>query len=211
MRDETNYWARRASRRRFLGTGVAAGAGVAGLALVGCGDDDDAGGGGSSLATPTTAAGAQATAAPADPFASAKRGGTYKLDSSGDPPTLDPYGNLSFLTKGHAAWHYSRLFKYQTGPGIAPLSVKPIPDIAASAESSPDGLKWTVKLRQDVKFHNVAPVNGRQVTTDDVKFSWGRLNAPTTQNRSQVAFVDKVEYPDKATIVFSLKSPNAPE
>jgi hypothetical protein len=28
------------------------------------------------------------------------------------------YGNISFLTKGHAAYHYSRLFKYEAGPGI---------------------------------------------------------------------------------------------
>ena len=203
MRNETNYWARRASRRRFLGTGVAAGAGAAGLALVGCGDDDGGSkGGSSSLATPTTAAGATPTAAPADPFAGAKRGGTYRWPNSGDPPTLDPYGNPSFLTKEHASAHYSRLFRYQAGK--EPLGVKPIPDIAASAESSPDGLKWTVKLRQDVKFHNIAPVNGRQVTTDDVKFSWGRVVAPTNGNRVLAAFVDKLEYPDKSTIVFSL-------
>ena len=208
MRDKTNYWARRASRRRFLGTGVAAGAGVAGLALVGCGDDDG-GGGTSNLATPTTAAGAQPTAAPADPFANAKRGGTYHATSTGDPPTLDPYGNLSFLTKGYSAYVYSRLFKYKTGPGIDPGSIKPTPDIAQSAEASPDGLTWTIKLRSDVKFHNVAPVNGRQVTSDDVKFSWGRLTAPTTQNRSQVSFVDKIDYPDKQTVIFKLKTPNA--
>ncbi|MFN8507608.1 MAG: ABC transporter substrate-binding protein [Dehalococcoidia bacterium] len=29
-----------------------------------------------------------------------------------------------------------------------------------TAESTPDGLKWTFKLRSDVKFHNTAPVNG---------------------------------------------------
>ena len=209
MRNETNYWARRANRRRFLGTGVAAGAGVAGLALVGCGDDDDTSGGGSGLATPTTPAGTQPTAVPADLFAGAKRGGTWKTWAAGDPPTLDPYGNLSFLTKGVANYTYSRLYKYKTGAGIEPLGVKPVPDIAQSAEASADGLTWTVKLRPDVKFHNIAPVNGRQVTTDDVKFSWGRLTAPTTQNRSQVAYVDKVEYPDKTTAVFKLKSPNA--
>ena len=209
MRNETNYWARRANRRRFLGTGVAAGAGVAGLALVGCGDDDDGKGGGTSLATPTTPAGTQPTAVPVDPFANAKRGGTWKTWAAGDPPTLDPYGNLSFLTKGIANYTYSRLYKYKTGAGIEPLGVKPIPDIAQSAEASADGLTWTVKLRPDVKFHNIAPVNGRQVTTDDVKFSWGRLTAPTTQNRSQVAFIDKVEFPDKTTAVFKLKAPNA--
>lgn len=200
------YWTRRASRRRVLGAAGAAGIGAAGLALVGCGDDDDEGGD-VGLATPTPSG--AATPTPADPFATAKRGGTYKLSSTGDPPTLDPYGNLSFLTKSFAGAHYSRLYKYKTGPGIAPLSVTPEPDIAQSGEATPDGLKFTIKLRAGVKFASVAPVNGREVTTDDVKFSWGRLTAETTQNRSQVAFVDKVEYPDKSTIVFSLKGPTA--
>jgi peptide/nickel transport system substrate-binding protein len=180
--------------------------GAASLALVGCGDDDDDDGLG--LATPTPGANASPTAA--NPFADAKKGGTYQIDSTGDPPTLDPYGNLSFLTKGFAAAHYSRLYKYKTGPGIAPLSVRPTPDIVEGHEVTPDGLTWTMKLRPGVKFANVTPVNGRAVsTTEDVKFSWGRLTAETTQNRSQVAFVDKVEFPDAQTIKWTLKTPNA--
>ncbi|HEX6032361.1 MAG TPA: ABC transporter substrate-binding protein, partial [Tepidiformaceae bacterium] len=205
----SDYWTRwhatRSNRRRFLGGAAVTGVGAASLALVGCGDDDDDDVG---LATPTPGANASPTVA--DPFKDAKKGGTYKIDSTGDPPTLDPYGNLSFLTKGFAAAHYSRLYKYKTGPGIAPLSVRPTPDIVEGHEVTPDGLTWTMKLRAGLKFANVAPVNGRAVTTtEDVKFSWGRLTAETTQNRSQVSFVDKVEFPDAQTIKWTLKTPNA--
>jgi peptide/nickel transport system substrate-binding protein len=201
------YWASRSSRRRFLGAAGATGVGAAGLALVGCGDDDDDSGGGTGgLATPTS--GAQASPTPADPFASAKKGGVYKLDAAGDPPTIDPFGNLSFLTKTFCNYSYSRLFKFKAGPGIAAASVRPTGDLAASVENTPDGLTWTVKLRPDVKFHNVAPVNGRAVTTDDVKFSWGRATDEKNTNRAQLAFVDKVEYPDQTTIKFTLKNPN---
>ncbi len=206
------YWRERRSRRRFLGGAVATGAGAAGLALVGCGDDDDDDNGGSiatatGAATSTSAPGTTPT--PVDPFAGAKRGGTYKLDQAGDPPTIDPYGNLSFLTKGFTAYIYSRLFKINTGPGIKRADLQPVGDLADSAEASPDGLVWTVKLRAGAKFHNVAPVNGRAVTTDDIKFSWGRATAETNTNRSHLAFVDKVEYPDTSTAKFTLKSPNA--
>jgi peptide/nickel transport system substrate-binding protein len=200
-----SYWRERRSRRRFLGGAVAAGAGVSALALVGCGDDDDDDGG-DSLATPT--AGANATATPQDPLAGAKRGGVYKIDATGDPPTLDPYGNISFLTKGHAAYTYSRLFQYKAGPGIAYGSVRPTPDAAQTAESTPDGLKWTVKLNPNVKFHNIAPLNGRAMTSDDIKATWERATSAQSTNKP-VTPVDKVEYPDAQTIVFTLSKPTA--
>ena len=194
----------RSTRRKLLGRSAGAGLGLTGLALVGCGGDDDE----SILATPT--AGANPTPTPADPFASAKRGGRFQFDATGDPPSIDPYGNTSFLTKGFAAYAYSRLFKLKAGPGIGAGDVKPVPDIAQSAEASPDGLKWTIKLRPDVKFHNLAPVNGRAVTSDDIKYSWRRATDPKNGNSAQLAFVDKVEYPDAQTAVFTLKTTYAP-
>jgi peptide/nickel transport system substrate-binding protein len=205
--ERINYWSRRASRRGFLGAGAAAGAGAAGLALVGCGGGDDNGGSSlSSLATPTPAAGVTPTVV--DPFAGAKKGGTYRWYATGDPPTIDPHGNLSFLTKYISAYVYSRLYKYKPGPGLLRANVRPTPDLAQSAENTPDGLKWTVKLKPGVKFHNVAPVNGRELNSTDVKYSWGRLSDPKNAASAQVNFVDKVEYPDASTIVFSLKQPN---
>ena len=200
-----NYWRERRSRRRFIGGAMAVGAGASALALVGCGDDDDDDN--VSLATPTS--GANATATPADPLANAKKNsGVLKVDTTGDPPTLDPYGNISFLTKGNASFHYSRLFMYKAGPGIAYGSVRPTPDAAQSAESTPDGLKWTVKLRNNVKFHNIAPVNGRLMTSEDVKLTWERATSATSTNKPTIP-VDKVEYPDANTIVFTMKQPSA--
>ena len=201
-----SYWRERRSRRRFLGGAAMAGVGASALALVGCGDDDDDDGDGGSLATPT--AGANATPTPTDPLAGAKRGGIYNLDATGDPPTLDPYGNISFLTKGHAAYVYSRLFMYKAGPGIAYGSVRPTPDAAQSAEATPDGLKWTVKLKPNVKFHNIAPVNGRAMTSEDIKATWERATSKESTNKP-VTPVDKVEYPDANTIVFTLSKPTA--
>ncbi len=203
-----NYWRERRSRRRFLGGAVAAGAGASALALVGCGDDDDDGGS-DQIATSTPAQ--NATATPVNPLANAKKNsGVLRLATTGDAPTLDPYGNISFLTKGHSAYVYSRLFMYKAGPGIPYGSVRPTPDAAASAESSPDGLKWTVKLRPDVKFHDVAPVSGRAMTSEDVKLSIERSNSATSTNKVSAALpLDKVEYPDASTVVFSLTKPAA--
>jgi ABC-type transport system substrate-binding protein len=202
-----HYWEDRRSRRRFLGGAAVAGVGAASLALVGCGDDDSGGSNLSGLATATSGAAKSPTAV--DPLAGVKKGGTFKTVNSGDPPSIDPYGNLSFLTKGQASFVYSRLFKYKTGPGIEAASVLPTPDAAASAEASTDGLKWTVKLRPGMKFQNVAPVSGRAMNMDDIKFSWGKATAKENTNAAQLAFVDKLEYPDASTMVFTLKAPNA--
>ncbi len=213
------YWDRYWSRRRMLGAAGIAATGAASMAFVGCGGDDeeDGGTGGTgglgALATATPAAvattGAAASPTAVDPFAGAVRGGTLRINITGDPPTIDPYGNLSFITKTMASYVYSRLFKYKTGPGILRADVRPTGDIAESASASPDGLKWTVKLKPGIKFHNVAPVNGRAVNVDDIKFSWGRLADPKNAASAQVKYIDKVEYPDASTIVFTLKSPNA--
>jgi len=201
------YWSLRTNRRRVLGGAGAAGAGIAALGLVGCG-----GGGSSSnnsglsgLATATPAA----KASTVDPFAGAKKGGIYNTTAVAEPPTIDPYGNLSYTTKSLAAFAYSRLMLYKTGPGIAPADAKPAPDAAEKMELSPDGLKYTFTLRKGISFHNIAPVNGRAMTTDDVKFSYGRATAATNGNASRLtSVIDKVEYPDASTVVFTLKAPN---
>src|SRR5205823_5599634 len=83
-------------------------------------------------------------------------------------------------------------------------------DLVETVEHTPDGLKWTMHLRKGVKFHNVAPVNGRDVTSDDVKFSWGRATDAKNTNGPQLNnVVDKVEYPDASTLIFTLKAPSA--
>ncbi len=197
------YWDRYWSRRNLLRNAAAAGSGVAALGLVGCGGSSNSV---SSLATPTPKASASPTVV--DPFANVKRGGTYSVSAAGDAPTIDPMGNTSFQTRTFATYVYSRLYRFKTGPGFGAGDVVPEGDLVQTAETTPDGLKWTLKLK-NAKFHNVAPVNGRNVTSDDIKYSWGRLVDPKNAASANVDFVDKLEYPDASTVVFTLKSPSA--
>ena len=204
--DERNYWSRAfegsVSRRTALRRTGVFGIGLAGAALVGCGSNEDATPAG--IATESSA-GASATAT--DPFANIKRGGTLKGDLTTDPVTLDPHTNGSFSAKSIAAYSYSRLFKVAARGDKNPYAVGTEPDIAQSAEST-DGQNWVVRLKKGVKFHNLAPVNGRELTSEDVVFSWRRLRDELGPNKDAAKDM-KVEAVDAYTLRFSLPKPTA--
>ncbi len=201
---DSNYWLKhRVSRRGALRGASLAGAGLLGAALVGCGGDEDTPGedDGSATGTPMT----QATNAGGS--SEVKRGGTYRASEVGEPPTLDPYVNASVSTKTFANYVYSRLYKIETQPDRDPFELGTVPDIAVSAESS-DGQHWVVKLKEGVKFHDIAPVSGREVTTEDVMFSYQRLTADEAPNRTQFSEVADVQAIDDYTLNFTTVAPS---
>ena len=197
----------RVSRRRLLRGATLVAAGLSGAALIGCGSSAapptaPAGttGAGAGAATGATTATAAATSGP-------RQGGTLRLATTTDPPTLDPYGSGSFATKGFAAYVYSRLFRIDAQPNTNPHNQPLTGDLAEKYETT-DGQTWTVTLRQGAKFHDIAPVSGREVTTDDVAYSWGRLTAKTSVNAAAVENVEKAEVVDAHTLRFTLKAPS---
>jgi peptide/nickel transport system substrate-binding protein len=109
---------------------------------------------------------------------------------------------------------YSRPFRFKTGidPTVS-LNHEIEPELAVSAES-PDAITWTLKLRPDAKFQNIAPVNGHAVEAEDVKDSILRILDPKTlsQFKNNYAMIDpaQMQSPDPQTIVFKLKYPFAP-
>lgn len=170
MTERKNYWHRSPVGRRAVLRGAAvSGAGLVGAALIGCGGGDDE----ASPAATAAATGAATAVATEAAATGPKPGGTYRVSSTGDPPTLDPYGSGSAWTKAVAAYAYSRLFKVDVAPDTNPYDQPLIPD-AASGYEAPDGQVWVVKLRPGVKFHNIEPVNGRELVAEDVIYSWRR-------------------------------------
>jgi peptide/nickel transport system substrate-binding protein len=66
-------------------------------------------------------------------------------------------------------------------------------------------------MRQNVKFQNVAPVNGRVMDIDDWKSSYDRhIQAGVYRTALADAGLDKVEFPDNRTMVFRFKAPFVP-
>lgn len=120
----------------------------------------------------------------------------------------NPYKNLTFLAQGRAATVYSRLFKFQSGPGVAYAAYRSEGDLAEDFEFSGDNSSLTVRLRQDIMTHPKPPVSGRQLTSEDVKASWDRYTSTST-NAGDFAFIDSVETPDDFTVIFNMGTPSA--
>src|SRR3989441_9458762 len=102
----------------------------------------------------------------------------------------------------------ARLVSYafpEEGAGAADLTIKG--DLAESWQGSPDHQVWTFKLRQGVKWQNVPPLNGRELTAADVKYCYEQYAKEGVQ-----AFtfqeIEGMETPDKLTLRIHLKTPN---
>lgn len=93
--------------------------------------------------------------------------------------------------------------KSDMGATLVPLVVK-------SWEISPDGLSWTFHLKEGVKFQNIPPVNGREITADDFVYHLNRIADPTSKHMVRpVMDIKKVEAVDKYTfkITTNLQNP----
>ena len=83
------------------------------------------------------------------------------------------------------------------------------PALAESVESSADGTKWTVKMRQGVTFHN-----GKDVTAEDAWFSIQRVADPKAPlsgggQLSQILDFESTKVVDATTLELVLKVPYA--
>lgn len=82
-----------------------------------------------------------------------------------------------------------------------------IPSLAESWDISSDGKEYTFHLRKGVKFHN-----GRELTSDDVKFSIDRVTNQKLASMwaSNYTAIKEIQVIDNYTIKFKLDAPNAP-
>src|SRR5262245_45171141 len=95
-----------------------------------------------------------------------KKGGILKVGNLGEPPSLDPHWGTQTITEVLTNHIFEGLYSVDDG-------YRPIPMLADGMPSiSKDGLTYTIKLRQGIKFHN-----GKEMTSDDVVPSinrWGK-------------------------------------
>src|SRR6266508_6987980 len=135
--------------------------------------------------------------------ATPRRGGVLIAAIAADAPSLDPHQEQTFATIELVAPLYSTLIQ------IDPLSYpKIIGDAASEWKIAGDGLTYTFKLRQGIRFHDGSPL-----TATDVKATYDKIVFPPAGVRSirKTAYsaIASIEAPDPTTVVFKLKFPSA--
>jgi ABC-type transport system substrate-binding protein len=213
---ETNYWDRvlnqRVARRRAIA--VSGGAVVSAALLAACGGGQDSG---SKETSGSTSKGSDLLAKIEDTTKSAKRGGVMKWTQASEPLHFDGQAQGQAQLNIYNGMVYESLVRNKPGISEATKWNEVLPNLAESWEVSPDKLQITFKLRQGVKWQNVAPVSGRPFDSSDVIESTKRYETHPTPNNKAAnlnsanpgAPLISVSAPDPKTVVWKLKEPTS--
>jgi peptide/nickel transport system substrate-binding protein len=155
------------------------------------------------------AAFARAAIAPARAAAQTpRRGGTITI-RGWDPPLFDPMLTTAYRVQIPLSFTHSRLVKQKAGPSVPPGTF-PIEGDLAESWTQPNETTYVFKLRRGVRWHPKPPVNGRELTSADVKFTLERfLTVKGNPSAYMLRSIDRVETPDPYTVRIALREPNA--
>ncbi len=132
-----------------------------------------------------------------------KHGGILNFAVTAEPPNYDCHASQTFALLHPVSPFYSFLVRYDASQGA-----KITGDLAKSWDISSDGLTYTFKLHENVKFHDGSPL-----TSADVKASYERVKNPppgvVSIRQSLMEDVTSIDTPDPTTVVFKIKNINA--
>ena len=153
------------------------------LSLVACGGDT--GTAGTTTDTPTTGT-----------ETGAVTGGTFVIQQSGEPATLNPDAISDDNNYAIAQNIFGRLVKLTN-------DYTAIPDLADLPEVSEDALTYTFHLKEGVKWHD-----GEPFTSADVVYTYQTIIDNQYAHASVFVNVDTITAPDDNTVVFTMKQPD---
>ena len=99
---------------------------------------------------------------------------TIVFGTEADPTLMDP----SLVSDGPSLRATDQIFNSLVGFKLG--GTKVVPELALSWTTSKNGLAWTFKLRQNVKFSDGTPFNAAAVCTNFTR--WYRFPAPLQSN-----------------------------
>lgn len=143
-----------------------------------------------------TLLGAAAAATVARPgLARAATASTLRFVPQSDLTVLDPIATTAYVTRNHGYLVFDTLFGQDA-------QYKPTLQMLEAAGTDQDGLRWTLRLRSGLLFHDGTPVLAR-----DCAASIRRWGARDAFGGALLAASDEISAQDDRTIVVRLKKP----
>ena len=167
------------------------------------------------VATPSPTASPQHTATPVPitplptPITKGRYGGTLNLVSRETIIHQDVHQEVSpALSTWGPGIVYSRLLRFTSGPDVE------LPSLAVECElceswTLEDEKTYVFQLRQGVQWQELSPVNGRDLISDDIVFSYNRQRQPGWSNAALLAAVRQLEAPRLDEVRITLAGPDA--
>ena len=144
-----------------------------------------------------------------------KYGGQFNSASKYDPATFEPSQKQNIAVQVLSLTNDS-LLGFKSGADVKYDDVILRPALAERWEA-PDGQTFTFHLRQGVRFADLPPVNGRELTPADVKWSVEYLSRtgpfkalPPSAVATLFQGLERVETPDSTTVVIHFAKPFVP-
>ena len=188
----------RLSRRRVL---QVAGTGAMTAALAACGGGSSGSSGPSSSPTGTPRTATATSSPPAPPAVTLRYAGLVVGDGE-----WDPHKTQAGTVQGQQALVFSRLIAYQDQ-----RSAEVEADLAGEMPEQPDERTLLFRIRAGARWHDRFPTNGRDVTSEDVKFSIERQRDgdPSFIHKASWQNIESVEAMEPHLIRVTLKTPMA--
>ena len=120
---------------------------------------------------------------------------TLRFIPQADLVVLDPMWTTAYVTRNHGFMVFDTLFGQDA-------QYRASPQMLEGAATADDGKRWTLTLRDGLRFHDGEPVRARDCVASIQR--WGRRDA---FGGALLAAADEVLAADDRTIVFRLKRP----
>lgn len=122
----------------------------------------------------------------------------FTVGTKQDVDNMNPYAGV--VLSAYEVWN----MEYNVLVNLSADDMSPIPEVATSWSRSPDGLTWTFKLRDDIKWSD-----GKPLTSADVAYTFTRTAKEEWSNFSPfTSGFSKVEAPDPTTVIVTTKEPD---
>ena len=143
------------------------------------------------------------------PAPSGSTGGTLTVVAAAEIPHLDVHQEVQeTLTALGPGLAYSRLLRLRSGQGDNQPNLLLECDLCQSWELN-ENLAYVFKLRPDVRWQNLAPVNGRNLVAGDIAFSIDRLKTAGWPNAPLLSSIGESKALDDLTLQVELSLEDA--